>query len=127
VFDRPAKQLLFSPEERIDLFRRAMDGTPNVEVVGYHGLTIHFARQQRARCIVRGLRASADFDYEAQMTSMNRHLEPRVDTLYLLTSVEHAFLSSSLVKEVAGHGASLAGLLPDVAAEALLRRLGRED
>lgn len=126
VYDRPSKQLTFSPEERIDLFRQSMHGATNVEVTGYHGLTIHFARQRGAAFVIRGLRASADFDYEAQMTSMNRHLEPELDTVFLLTSLRHAFLSSSLIKEVAAQGASLDGLVPDLVADALRARLRNE-
>ncbi len=126
VYDRSSKPLTFTPEERIDLFRQAMHGATNVEVTGYHGLTIHFARERGAAFVIRGLRANADFDYEAQMTSMNRHLEPELDTVFLLTSLRHAFLSSSLIKEVAAQGASLDGLVPDLVADALRARFQNE-
>lgn len=123
VFDRPKKSLTFSGQERIELFRRGVADLPNVEVLGYSGLTIDFARQHGARFMLRGLRASSDFDYEVQLKSMNRHLAPRLDTVFLMTSLEHAFLSSSLIKEVAAEGAALGGLVPDFVAAALCERL----
>ncbi len=126
VFNQPKKRLTFSGEERIDLFRHAMAGVPNVQVLGYDGLTIDFARSQRAQFLVRGLRATPDFEYEFQMTTMNRHLAPRLDTVFLMTSLEHAYLSSSLIKEVAAQGSSLSGLVPDPVATALRRHYGLE-
>ena len=76
VFDRPNKPLTFTGEQRIDLFRRAMERVPNVSVLGYDGLTVDFARVHGARFLVRGLRATADFEYEHQLASMNRYLAP---------------------------------------------------
>ena len=127
VFDRPAKSLLFDPEERMALFRTSLEGadTPNIIVEGYHELTVQYARRRGAVAIVRGLRAVADFEYEYQMTTMNRHLEAQVETVLLMTSPEHAFLSSSLIKEVAAGGATLEGLVPPPVAEALQARLAR--
>jgi pantetheine-phosphate adenylyltransferase len=126
VFDRPNKSLAFSGDERIDLFQRAMDGAPHVEIVGYSGLTIDFAREHNARFLIRGLRATSDFEYEYQMNTMNRHLEPEIETVFLMTSLQHAYLSSSLIKEVAAGGARLDGLVPDLVAEALRSRYTRE-
>ena len=127
VFDRPAKSLLFSPEERMQLFRTSLDaaGVANVEVAGYSGLTVDYARRRGATAIVRGLRAVTDFEYEYQMTSMNRHLRPEIETVFLMTSVEFAYLSATLVKEVAAGGAAVEGLVPPVVADALGARYGR--
>ena len=124
VYDRPAKNLLFSTDERIRMFRAGLDavGAEDVLVEGYSGLTIHYARAREA-CVVRGLRAVTDFEYEYQMSTMNRHLEPSVETVFLQTSLEFAYLSSTIVKEVAAGGAPLDGLVPPAIAEALRARL----
>jgi len=125
VYDRPAKSLLFSPEERISLFRASLDavGAHDVVVEGYSGLTVNYAHRRGASAIVRGLRAVFDFEYEYQMTTMNRHLQAAVETVFLTTSLEFAYLSSTIVKEVAFGGAELDGLVPSVVAEALTSRL----
>lgn len=127
VYDRPAKALLFSPAERIELFRASLDqaGAHDVLVEGYSDLTVHYARERGADAVVRGLRALTDFEYEYQMTTMNRHLQPEVETVFLMTSLEFAYLSSTLIKEVAAGGAALEGLVPPMVAEALTARLGR--
>jgi pantetheine-phosphate adenylyltransferase len=119
VYDRPNKRLAFSGEERIAMFRRGTADLENVEVVGYAGLTIDFARERGAGFLVRGLRTTSDYDYENQMNIMNRQLAPGIDSVFLLTSALHAHLSSSLIKEVAAQGAPLVGLVPDFVAAAL--------
>src|SRR4051794_22105293 len=125
VRDRPAKPLMFSTEERVALFRAALGDVPNVEVLAYEGLTASYAREQGARCIVRGLRGPADFEFERQLATMNRHLEPDVDAVFLNTSPQHEHLSSSLIKEVAANGGTVDGLVPPSVAAALRARLGR--
>ncbi len=124
VYELPAKNLLFSAAERVELFRAglAAAGAHHVVVEGYSGLTVHYARD-RAACIVRGLRAFADFENEYQMSTMNRTLEPGVETIFLQTTLEFAHLSSTLVKEVAAGGAALDGLVPPPIADALRMRL----
>ena len=126
VFDRPNKPLTFTGEQRIDLFRRAMERVPNVRVLGYDGLTVDFARVHGARFLVRGLRATADFEYEHQLASMNRYLAPGIDSVFLTTSAKHAYLSSSLIKEVAAQGAPLDDLVPGPVAKALRRHFRLE-
>jgi pantetheine-phosphate adenylyltransferase len=123
VADRPSKRLLFAADERVALFRQALAGVPNVEVEPYDGLTVDAARRAGAGFIVRGLRGTSDFEYEYQMTTMNRHLAPTVETVFLVTALEHLYLSSSLIKEVAAQGGSLDGLVPAHVAEALRARL----
>ena len=93
---------------------------------GYSGLTVQYAKARGACAIVRGLRAVNDFANESQMATMNRHLEPEVETVFLMTSLRFAFLSSSLVKEVANGGANIDGLVPPAVAEALTRRFASE-
>lgn len=129
VYDRPAKSLLFSPEERIALARESINESNDgcrITVEGYSGLTVQYAKARGACAIVRGLRAVTDFEYEYQMTTMNRHLEPDVETVFLMTSLRFAYLSSSIVKEVAKGGANIEGLVPPGVAEALTRRFARD-
>ena len=126
VFDRPNKPLTFSGQQRIELFRHDLADVSNTEVFGYSGLTIDFARAHRARFLIRGLRATSDFEYEYQMNTMNRHLAPTIETVFLMTSLEYAYLSSSLIKEVAAQGAPLKGLVSDNVAEALRSFYGRK-
>jgi pantetheine-phosphate adenylyltransferase len=129
VYDRPSKSLLFSPEERIALARASieehMDGC-TVTVEGFSGLLVHYARARGARAIVRGLRAVTDFESESQMTLMNRYLEAEVETVFLMTSLRNAYLSSSLIKEVARGGGDVSGLVSPAVAEALARHVERE-
>ncbi|MCC7369946.1 MAG: pantetheine-phosphate adenylyltransferase [Chloroflexi bacterium] len=128
VYDRPAKSLLFSPEERIKLARQSIgDGSPHGRIIveGYSGLTVKYARKRGACAIVRGLRAVSDFDYEYQMTIMNRHLESDIETLFLMTSLRFAYLSSSRLKEVASGGAEIDDLVPSSVAAALRERYER--
>ena len=126
IYDRPSKALAFSLEERIELFRAAMADTPNVEVTGYHGLTVTFARERRARFVVRGLRTATDFDYERQLDTMNRHMEPTVESVFLITAQRYGHLSSSLIKEIATQGARVDELVPPAVVVALRQRLGAE-
>lgn len=119
----PGKSTLFTLEERVDLARAATAHLPNVEVVGFSELMVHFAQRQRATILVRGLRAVADFEYELQLAKMNRHLMPALESVFLMPSEEWSFISSSLVKEVARHGGDVSHFLPAAIAEALRDRL----
>ena len=125
VYEHPAKPVLFSATEREELFRRAVEDLPNVRVERYAGLTVSYARALGATAIVRGLRAISDFEYEYQVALMNRHLAAEVESVYLLTSLGYAYLSSSIVKEVASLGAPLDGLVPTHVAEALAAKFQR--
>jgi pantetheine-phosphate adenylyltransferase len=129
VYDRPSKSLLFSPEERLALARESIpesvDGC-HVLVEGFSGLLVHYARARGARAIVRGLRAVTDFENELQMTLMNRYLEGEVETVFLMTSLRNAYLSSSLIKEVARGGGNIDGLVSPVVADALRGRFERQ-
>jgi pantetheine-phosphate adenylyltransferase len=123
IYDRPQKNLMFSLDERLGMLRDVLGDVSNIQVRGYSGLTVDFARQQGAHVIVRGLRVISDFELEYQMALTNRKLAPDVDVLCLMTSLEYAFISSSIVKEIALAGGSVAQLVPANVAEALLERL----
>jgi pantetheine-phosphate adenylyltransferase len=122
VYDRPAKSLLFDTDERVALWREALVGLPGVQVEGYSGLTVDYARTRGASAIVRGLRATGDFEFEYQVALMNRHLRGEIEGVFLMTSLEYAHVSSSLVKEIARLGADLKGLVPPHVAVALTRK-----
>jgi pantetheine-phosphate adenylyltransferase len=112
VYDRPLKNLLFSPEERLAMTHQAMAHLPNVTIELYHGLTADFARQHDARVIVRGLRVLSDFEWEIQLAMVNRRLSPDIDTICLMASQDYLFLSSSVVKEIFANGGDVDTMAP---------------
>lgn len=127
VYDRPAKNLLFTVEERVALAQEALDDLPNVSVAPYGGLTVEFAREVDARAVVRGLRAISDFELEYQMALTNRQLAPEIEFVCLMTRQAHAFISSSIVKEVALLSGDVRGMVtPHVARALEARRRQRE-
>lgn len=101
VADSKAKRPYFSVEERIAMAREALAGVKNIEVVGFSGLLTDFVRKQRARVVLRGLRAVSDFEYEFQLAGMNRNLYPEMETIFLTPSEQHMFISATLVREIA--------------------------
>jgi pantetheine-phosphate adenylyltransferase len=122
IFARPDKRLFFSTEERVQLVSDVTANMPNVEVATYTTLTVDYAVARGAAAIVRGLRATSDFDFEFQLALMNRHLSNRVEAIFLMTSIEQAHLSSTLVKEVAMYGAQVDDMVPETVAAALRRK-----
>lgn len=125
VYDLPDKRILFSVEERVELAKRALAGQPNIEVTSYSGMTVAFAERVGARTIVRGLRTAADFEREFEMGFMNKEMRPGLELVCLMTSLKYQFLSSSLLKEVAGLGGDVSSLVPEHVAAALERSLRR--
>lgn len=123
VFDTPAKSLLFSTNERIELFQEAVTSIPNVKVISYTGLTVEFAKRVGAAAMIRGIRSITDLDYEAAMVMMNRRLQPNIDTVFLYTSLDYQFVSSTLIKEVAQYGGNIDDLVPNHVAHALQSKL----
>lgn len=123
VVENPAKEPLFAPEERVTMLKEAVGGLENVEVESFSGLLVDYAVRREAKIIVKGLRAVSDFDYELQMAQMNHHLAG-VETCFVPTSPKWSYLSSSLVKEIAGYGADVRGLVPDNVCERLREKLG---
>jgi len=123
VLNNPRKSPLFSVDERIAQITNAVaEFGQNVEVAGFDGLTVDFARRNQAGFIVRGLRAVSDFEAELQMAHTNRKLQPGVDTVFLMSALDYGYLSSSLAKEVAQFGGEIAGMVPAPVAEALRAR-----
>ena len=112
VFDRPSKNLLFSLAERIQLTQEAFFDVPNVKIEGYNGLTVTYARKIGATAIVRGLRVFSDFEYEFRMALANKRLTPTIETIALITSEQHTFLSSTTVKEIAEMGGDISTMVP---------------
>ncbi len=122
IYDRPAKNTLFVVEERVAMAREALSYLDNVHVMTYSGLTAEFARAIGARAIVRGLRVISDFEWEYQMALTNRRLAPEIEFVCLMTRQEYAFLSSSIVKEVALLGGDMSQMAPPAVAAALEKK-----
>ena len=122
VYDTPAKNLLFTTQERVDLVKQATADLPNVEVQSFTELTVNFAKKVNAEIMVRGLRMSADFEREFDMAMMNKRLFPGIELVCLMANVEYQFLSSSLLKEAASLGGNIDNLVPKHVAEALVRK-----
>ena len=118
----PKKNPLFPLEQRVALAQEVTAHLPNVEVVGFSTLLAHFVKEQNANILLRGLRAVSDFEYEFQLASMNRHLIPEAETLFLTPAEQHSFISSTLVREVARLGGDVSGFVPPVVARALEAR-----
>lgn len=123
VVQNPSKKSLFSLEERLSMLKEATRGWANVEHGVFSGLVVEYAKAQGASAIVRGLRAVSDFEYEFQMASMNRYLNPDVETVFIMTSSEHAYLSSSLVKEIAMFGGDISRWVPPHVEKRLMEKL----
>ncbi|ENQ3079410.1 pantetheine-phosphate adenylyltransferase [Bacillus multifaciens] len=119
VLNNSSKEPLFTVEERLELIREATKDIPNVKVDSHSGLLVEYARMRNANAILRGLRAVSDFEYEMQITSMNRKLEENVETFFIMTNNQYSFLSSSIVKEVARYGGNVSGLVPPIVERAL--------
>ncbi|MDQ3531026.1 MAG: pantetheine-phosphate adenylyltransferase [Actinomycetota bacterium] len=126
VIANPSKEPLFSVQERKGLLADALAHVGNVEIASFDGLLVDFARSRGITLAVKGLRAVSDFEYELQMAQMNTTLAPGLDTMFMTAKPSWAFLSSSLVKEVARYGGSVEGLVPPGVATALSERYGRE-
>jgi len=123
VLKNESKLPLFSVEERADLLRSVVADYPNVEVDSFDGLLVEFASSRKASLIIRGIRAISDYEHELQMALMNRRLCPEIETVFMMSSEAHSFLSSRLVKEVIRLGGNIGGLVPPVVETALKERL----
>ena len=119
VLNNSSKQPLFNVEERILLIAEVTKQFPNIRIESSSGLLIEYAQQKKAQAIVRGLRAVSDFEYEMQITSMNRVLDEHIETFFIMTKNQYSFLSSSIVKEVAKYGGNVSELVPKVVEQAL--------
>lgn len=121
ILVNPEKKPLFTVEERVDIIRETYKGDPRITVDTFSGLLVDYAEKSGATVIVRGLRAISDFESELQMAHTNRKLAPDVDTIFFMTALEHAYLSSSLVKEIAAFGGDVSRFVPPAAARRLRR------
>ncbi len=120
----PAKEPLFSLEERLDMARLSLSHVDNITITGFDGLLIDCVHNAGAQVVLRGLRAVSDFEYEFQLAAMNRRLDPTIETMFLTPSERYTFLSASMVKEMAGHGGDVSQFLHPQINERLNKRLG---
>jgi len=133
IFDRvvvaiaanPGKAPLFTLEQRMDLARKVLADVPNVEVAGYTGLTVNFARERGLNAIVRGLRAVSDFEFEFQLATMNRHLSDAVETVFLTPTEKFNFISSTLIREIASLGGDVREFVDPRVADAIRAQLAK--
>ena len=121
----PGKAPLFTLEQRVDLTQRVLADVPNVEVTGYTGLTVDFARQRGLNVIMRGLRAVSDFEFEFQLATMSRHLNGEVETVFLTPTEQFNFISSTLIREIASLGGNVREFVHPIIAEALADRFAK--
>ena len=122
VAANPGKQPVFSLDERVSMVRAAIESMPRVEIVPFRTLLMDFVRAQGAQAVLRGLRAVSDFEYEFQLASMNRRLAPEVETLFLTPAEQYAYISSSLVREIAALGGDVSEFVHPVVQRALRSR-----
>ncbi|MEE3255287.1 MAG: pantetheine-phosphate adenylyltransferase [Chloroflexota bacterium] len=125
VYNRPLKDLLFSRNERIELVQEAFLKADNVIIKSYDGLTVDFCNSVDAKIILRGLRVFSDFEHEFRMALANRRLAHNIDTVSLITSEQHTFLSSSTVREIAALGGDVSSMVPDFVLDALEKKLAQ--
>jgi len=119
------KQSLFTIEERMEMIRESLKDYPQVTIDSFDGLLVNYAMRQKARAVLRGLRAVTDFEYEFQLAMMNRRLEPEVETVFLMTGLRWVFLSSSILKEAAVHGGNIEGMVPEIVIQKLREKFGQ--
>lgn len=121
------KQGFFTLEERKVLLEESVKHIPNVSVITFDGLSVEIARTYNATVLIRGLRAISDFEYELQLAATNRHIDPEVDTLFLMSRTEYSYVSSSMVKELARYGADVSVYTSKYVEEALLAKFSKND
>lgn len=117
------KRTLFSLEERVALLQKVLSDFPNVKVEGFDTLLLDFAKSHQANVILRGIRAVADFDYEFQLATMNRSMNPTIETMFMMPDEKYMYISASLVREIATLGGDVAKFVPPVVAEALHKKI----
>lgn len=118
------KAPLFSLEERLEMIRQATEGLNGLRIESFDGLLVHYIAQKEARAIIRGIRAVSDFEFEFQMALMNRKLDSSIETVFLMPSEEYSYLTSTLIKEVAGYGGNISALVPKPVTEKLREKYG---
>ena len=127
VLNNKAKSPLFSAEERVRMLEEITKEMPNVRIFPFEGLLVDFARKMKADLVIRGLRAITDFEYELQMAQTNHKLEPELETVFLTTSLEYSYLSSSTVKEVAAFGGDISQFVPEIVADRIAEKMKKKE
>lgn len=125
IAESPQKKPLFSLEERVYLAAETLKNHKNVSVLGFDSLLLDFAKAHGANVILRGLRTVTDFDYEFQLASMNRHLNPRIESIFLMPSENYMYISSSLVREIASLGGDVTSFVPALVMNALQKKYAK--
>ena len=125
VANNPAKNALFSVDERKGMIREAVNGDPRVVIDSFDGLLVDYAKLQGVHTVLRGLRAVSDFEYEFQIANMNRKLDPEFESVFMMTGEDYFYVASSLVREVASFGGDVSGLVPPNVSAALRARFAR--
>ena len=126
VMNNAAKSCSFTPEERVAMIKKCVADHDNIEVDAFDGLLADYAARRGARAIIKGLRAMSDFEYEFQMALANKKLNPDVETLFLTTAQQNMYLSSSMVKQIAGMGGDISGFVPPVILKDITDRIGNK-
>lgn len=125
IYDLPADRSLFSTDERVQLFRDAVKHLGNIEVKAFTGLVVDFARKEEAKVLIRGIRAVTDFEAELDMALMNKKMAPEIESVYLMASLEHLFVSGHRIREVSGLGYDVGELVPPHVITALEGKFGK--
>lgn len=123
----PEKQFLFTVDERVEMIREVVKDLGNIKVDSTPGLLVDYVKQSGANIILRGLRALSDFEYEFQLALMNRRLNRDIETVFLMTGYKWFYVSSSIIKEAAGHGGSVKGMIPDIVNQIIEAKYGRRN
>ena len=123
IMNNPAKSSLFTIEERRDMLEISLKSFSNIEIDTFDGLTVDYAAKKKAHAILRGMRAVSDFEYEFQLALMNRRLNRQIQTVFLMTGLRWIFTSSSIIKEAAGFGGNINGMVPPIVNERLQAKL----
>ena len=126
VLNNSAKNSLFSLEERVSMIKEMTEHLPNVMVASFDGLLVDYMKEIDATIIIRGLRAVTDFEYELQMSQTNHKLEPQVETMFLTTSLEYSYLSSTIVREVAAFGGDISRFVPEAVINRIKEKMSRK-
>ena len=127
VYDKPLKNFLFSPEDRLEMTRQVFQHDEKITITGYSGLTVEFCRKIDAQVMIRGLRVFSDFEYEFRMALANHRLAPDVEVMALITSEEHTFLSSTTVREIASLGGDVTTFVPPLVKKALEQKFSNPE
>ena len=123
VGSNESKKSVFTVDERIDLIKCALDGREDIVITSFSGLLADFVKKIGSKTVIKGLRAMSDFEYEFQMALLNKNLEPDMETLFMMTSVNYSYLSSSAVREIARNGGKIDGLVPECIKDRIMNKL----